>query len=95
MKFTKEEAEAIYKLVKEYEKNAPESDEVFYDDYYDNYEEPIKKKIIKSILNKISNILPKNQKEEIDKNFLRKKYHAFNNKIDGKVYAIIEKALIN
>lgn len=89
---TKEEFEAIYKLVKEYEENASESNGKYYDDYYDNYEEPIKKKIIKSILLKVSNALPKNQKEEIDKDFLRKKYHTFNNDIDEKVYAIIEKA---
>ncbi len=51
--FNKEEAEAIYKIVKEYEKNALESDKEYYDDYYDEYEAPIKKKIIKSILKKL------------------------------------------
>ncbi|MEK6850079.1 MAG: WYL domain-containing protein [Nanoarchaeota archaeon] len=90
--FNKEEAEAIYKIVKEYEKDAPESDKEYYDDYYDEYETPIKKKIIKSILNKISNLLPENQKVEIDKDFLRKKYHTFNNEVDEKVYFVIEKA---
>ena len=88
----KEELEAIYKLAKEYEENAPEDDEEYYDDYYDTYEEPIKEKIIKSILLKVSDVLPKDQKEEIDKDFLRKKYHTFNNGIDEKVYSIIEKA---
>ena len=89
---TKEELEVIYKIIKEYEQNAPESDEEYYNDYYDIYEEPIKNKIIKSILTKISSNLPKDQKEEIDKDFLRKKYHTFNNDVDEKVYSLIEKA---
>lgn len=89
---TKEEAEALYKIIKEYEKDAPESDKEYYDDYYDEYKTPIKNKIIRSILDKITNILPKEQKEEIDKDFLRQKYHTFNNEIDEKVYSIIEKA---
>lgn len=89
---TKEEAEALYKIIKEYEENAPESDKEYYDDYYDTYETPIKKKIIKSIINKVNNFLPKKQKENIDKYFLRKKYHTFNNEIDERVYSIIEKA---
>jgi len=92
LSLTKEETEAIYKMIKEYEKNAPESDKEYYDDYYDTYEKPIKKKIIKSILIKVSNNLPKNQKEEIDKDFLRQKYHTFSNNIDEKVYSVIEKA---
>ena len=92
LNLTKKELEAIYKLVKEYEENAPENDEEDYDDYYDTYEEPIKKKIIKSILTKISNNLPEDQKEEINKDFLRKKYHSFNNNINERVYAIIEEA---
>jgi len=90
--FNKGEAEAIYKIVKEYEKDAPESDKEYYDDYYDEYEAPIKKKIIKSILNKISNLLTKKQRAEIDKDFLRKKYHTFNNEVNERVYSVIEKA---
>src|SRR3989344_5019386 len=89
---TKEEAEALYKIVKEYEKDAPESDKKYYDDYYDEYETPIKKKIIKSILEKINNLLPEEQRVEIDKDFLRKKYHTFNNEVDERVYSVIEKA---
>lgn len=88
----KEEAKAIYKIVKEYEKDAPKSDGEYYNDYYDEYETPIEKKVIKSILNKISNFLPKEQREEIDKDFLRKKYHTFNNEIDERAYSVIEKA---
>lgn len=89
---TKEENEAVYKIVKEYEENAPESNQEHYDDFYDTYEEPIKKKLIKSVLAKISSNLPKYQREEIDKDFLRKKYHTFNNGVDEKVYSIIERA---
>lgn len=92
LKLTKYEFEAIYKIIKEYEKDAPESDEEYYDDYYDTYEKPINKKTIRSILLKISSNLPKDQKEGIDKNFLRKKYHTFNNYVDEKVYSVIEKA---
>ncbi len=91
-KITKEESEAIYKIIKEYEKDTPESDKEYYDDYYDEYKKPIKKKVIKEILRKVSNFLPKDQKEEIDKDFLRQKYHTFNNEIDEKVYSVIEKA---
>jgi len=90
--FNKEEAEVVYKLVKEYEKDAPESDKEYYDDYYDEYETPIKKKIIKSILIKIDGLLPEKQRVEIDKDFLKKKYHTFNNDVDKKVYSVIEKA---
>ena len=90
--FSKEEAEALYKIIKEYEKDAPESDKEYYDDYYDEYETPIKKKIIKSIIKKISVFLPEKQKVEIDKDFLRKKYHTFNNEIDERAYKTIEKA---
>lgn len=90
--FSKEEAEALYRIIKEYEKDAPESDKEYYDDYYNEYETPIKKKIIKSIITKIENGLPKDKKEEVDKDFLRKKYHTFNKDIDEKVYATIEKA---
>jgi predicted DNA-binding transcriptional regulator YafY len=89
---TNEELESIYKIVKAHEENAPESNEEHYNDYSDTYEEPIKGKIIKSILSKISSNLPEEQKEEIDKDFLRKKYSLFNGEIDEKIYAVIEKA---
>ncbi len=91
-KLTNEESEALYRIIKEYEKDAPESDKEYYDDYYDEYKKPIKRKLIKSIINKIHKLLPKDQKEEIDKDFLRQKYHTFNNEIDERVYSVIEKA---
>jgi len=90
--FTKGELEFLYKIIKEYEKNSPENNEEYYDDYYDEYKTPIKKKIIKSILRKVNVDLPKNKKSEIDKGFLREKYHTFNNEINEKVYFIIKKA---
>ena len=91
-RLTKEEAEALYKIIKEYKKDAPEGDKEYYDDYYNEYEIPINKKIITSITKKISTFLPEKQKVEIDKDFLRKKYHTFNNEIDDRVYSVIEKA---
>jgi len=87
-----EELAAIYKIIKDYEENAPEDEEEFYNDHYDENEEPIDKKLLISILKKISKQLPEENKEEIDKDFLRKKYHTFNNNINEKAYAIIEKA---
>jgi len=91
-KLTGEEAEAIYRIIKEYEKNAPESDRGYYDTYFNEYETPIKKKIINSITKKIISFFHEKQKVMIDKDFLRKKYHTFNNEIDNKVYSVIEKA---
>ena len=87
-----EELAVIYKIIKDYEENAPEDEEEFYNDHYDENEEPIDKKLLSSILKKISKQLPEENKEEIDKDFLRKKYHTFNNSINEKAYAIIEKA---
>ena len=87
-----EELAVIYKIIKDYEENAPEDEEEFYNDYYDENEEPIDKKLLSSILKKICKQLPEENKEEIDKDFLRKKYHTFNNSINEKAYAIIEKA---
>ena len=87
-----EELAVIYKIIKDYEENAPEDEEEFYNDRYDENEEPIDKKLLSSILKKISKQLPEENKEEIDKDFLRKKYHTFNNSINEKAYAIIEKA---
>jgi predicted DNA-binding transcriptional regulator YafY len=92
IEFNENECKAIYSVFKTYVENTPENDEGYYDDYYDTYEKPIKNKVIISILSKIGESLDKNQKEEIDKQFLRKKYHTYNNYIDEKVYAKIEKA---
>ena len=85
------ERKAIYSVFKS-RGESPVDDGEYYDDYYDTYEKPIKNKVIRSILSKIGKSLDKDQKEEIDKDFLRKKYHTYNNDIDEKVYTRIEKA---
>lgn len=87
-----EEIAAIYKIIKDYKENIPENNEEFYDDHYDEYDETIDKKILSSIINKLSKQLPEDDKEEIDKDFLRKKYHSFNNYINEKAYSILERA---
>src|SRR3989344_3592261 len=92
LKLSNKEFEAVYTLAKKYEEEAPESDEEYYNDYYDSYEEPITKKVISSILRKISKTMSNNSLNKINKGFLRKKYHTFNNHVDGSVYAVIEKA---
>lgn len=43
---TIDELKALYRLVKEHEEHAPESEEEIYNDYHDAYEEPISKKIL-------------------------------------------------
>ena len=93
--FNKEESKALYTIIKEYQRNAPESDEEHYDDYYNEYNYPIKKRIIDSLLKKIGNLLSNEQKIDINKDFLRKKYHTFNNEIGKNVYSKIKKASSN
>ena len=87
--FTESELEVLYQIVKEYQENSPEGDE-YYD--YDDYDEPIDNKIINSILKKISKFLPVEAKDAIDKDFLRQKYHTYNNQINQKVYSTLKKA---
>ncbi|MFH1052875.1 MAG: WYL domain-containing protein [Candidatus Woesearchaeota archaeon] len=88
--FTDSELEAIYQLIREYQENSPEDDGGYYD--YDDYEEQIDSKVIKSIIKKISKSIPKDAKEEIDKDFLRQKYHTYNNQINERVYSTLKKA---
>ncbi len=92
LNFNGRELTALYKLIKEYYDELPEDMDDWYHSHSDFDEEPIEKELINSILKKIRKILPDKEKEEIDKDFLRKRYHPFNNEIDEKVYAIIEKA---
>src|SRR3989338_201876 len=91
LNFKPEEITAVYRIIKDYEENIPEDDEA-YNDYYDKHDEPIDKKLLRSILKKIIKQLPKEDKQEIDKDFLRKKYHSFNNNINERAYSVIEKA---
>lgn len=92
LNFNKEELSALYKLTKEYYEELPDDMDDWYNSHYDFDEEPIEKEILISILKKISGMLPDKEKELIDKDFLRKKYHTFNNEINEKAYNIIEKA---
>lgn len=90
--FTPEELEAVYQIVREYQEKSPESEEDYYNDYPDEYEESISKKVISSILKKVAQQLPKEAKEEIDKDFLRQKYHTYNNQINEKAYRTLKQA---
>ena len=92
MKFTEKEMGALYKIVRDHEENIPKTEEEIHFDYHDNYEVFTDNKTIKSILKKLDESLPVKEKEEIDKDFLRKKYDTFNNEIDERVYSKIEKA---
>lgn len=87
---TPEELQVIYRTLKDSEGNVPE--EEYYNDYYDEHEEQVDKKLTNSIIKKIGKLLSKEDKEGIDKAFLRKKYHPYNNQIDEKVYSTLEKA---
>ncbi|MBI2047110.1 WYL domain-containing protein [Candidatus Pacearchaeota archaeon] len=59
----------------------------------DYYEKPlVDRKPLLAILKKIEEMLPKKERDGIIKDFLRRKYSTFNNEIDEKVYAVIEKA---
>ena len=90
---SKEELLTLYRALKANEENYSESNKERYNDHYDEYEKPISKKVIQSILHKISSSLPEKEVEEIKKDFLRRKYHTYNNEIDEKVYATLKKAL--
>ena len=46
-------------------------------------------------MKKIGDLLTKEQRININKDFLRKKYHAFNNEIGKNVYSKIKKAFSN
>lgn len=86
LQFTDAELEAAYQIIKEYQEKSQT-----YDDYND-YEEPIDSEIIKSIIKKTTQLLPKKSKLEIDKEFLRQKYHSYNNYINERVYSALKKA---
>ncbi|MBI2148567.1 WYL domain-containing protein [Candidatus Woesearchaeota archaeon] len=89
LSFNAEEMEALYQIIREYQEEMPNEEE-YWD--YDKSKEKIDKKLIVSILKKVSKNLSKESKIEIDKDFLRAKYHTFNNPINEKAYSIIEKA---
>jgi len=90
--FNKEELITLYKLVKEYKQELPEDMDDWYHSHSDFDEEPIEKEIIILILKKLETLIPKEEKEAINKDFLRKRYHLFNNEINERVYNVIERA---
>ncbi|MBI5635662.1 WYL domain-containing protein [Candidatus Micrarchaeota archaeon] len=95
LRFTPSQLQAVYKLAMEYEEKSWNNEEDYGSGHYDEFgesDELIDKKQIKSILKKIGASLPKKAKEEMDKGALRRKYHAFNNDIDERVYATLKKA---
>ncbi len=91
LSLSSDELQVIYTILKEYEENTPEDDDG-YNDYYDEYDEIIDKKQIKLILKKIGKNLPKEAKDEMDKDFLRKKYHTYNNDVNDRIYSALKKA---
>jgi len=90
---TEKELRALYKILKEHQENAPGTEEEQYNDYYDEYETPIGKKTIVGMLRKIHGQIPEEDSEEMDRDFLRRKYHPFNNNLDYNTYAALKKAL--
>lgn len=93
--FTNREIESLYKIVRGHQENLPKTEEEIHFDYYDNYEELVDKKVLQAILKKLEKNLQTEEKDNIDKEFLRKKYSSFNNEIDERVYAVLEKAFSN
>lgn len=92
LSLNKEELTSLYKIVKEYSEELPDDMDDWYSYHSDFDEEPVEKKIVVSLLQEIEKLIPKEEKELIDKDFLRKRYHPFKNEIDEKVYEIVEKA---
>ncbi len=89
--FTADELRKIYQILKAFNEgliiNPSEEWEL---DYYD--ESVADKKGLVLILRKIESLLPKEYREKINKDILRRKYSAFSGEVDEKVYSKIEKA---
>ena len=96
MKHTKnistQELAMIYEIIQEYHDNMPNNweDSINYGDYDKKYPD---KKFIKRILTKLRTILPKKRRTIIDQDFLRQKYHTFNNDINERVYSTLTQGL--
>ena len=94
LKFKDNELKALYQIVKSFEEGLIENPSESWE--MDYYEKPlVDRKPILTILKKIEKMLPKKEREGIIKDFLRRKYSTFNNEIDEKAYAVIEKAFDN
>jgi len=90
--FSDKELTALYKLIKESHEKAPQTEEDAHFLYYDEYEPLVDVKVLSALLKKVGDILDSKEKINIDKDFLRMKYHFYNNDVDEKVYAVLEKA---
>jgi len=91
LRFNGNELKALYQIVKSFDEGLIENPSESWE--MDYYEKPlVDRKPIFTILKKIEEMLTKKERDEIIKNFLRRKYSTFNNEIDEKVYAVIEKA---
>jgi predicted DNA-binding transcriptional regulator YafY len=88
--FTDLELTALYKIIKNQHENTHDIEDDYYDEDY--VSKPIDKKTITTLATKIIKALPKQTKKELDKEFLRIKYHPYNNTIDEKVYATLKNA---
>ena len=80
----------LYRIIKYYEDIMPKSEEDAHIDFQD--EEFVDGKIVSTILKKIRKNLSEKERDEIEKDFLRRKYHTFRDDIDGKIYAAIKKS---
>jgi predicted DNA-binding transcriptional regulator YafY len=94
VEFSDSELTALYKIIQREHENTFDVDYDGDDDFYDEdyFSKPIDKKTITAIASKINKVLPKETKKELDKEFLRKKYHPYNNQIDEQVYETLKKA---
>lgn len=89
--FTNNELKKMYRILKAFNEglivNPSEEGEL---DYYD--ESIADRKGLNTILKRIEGLLPDEEREEINKDILRRRYDSFNNQIDEAVYSRIEKA---
>lgn len=90
--FNEKELAAVYKILKEYDERTPKNDEDAHFSYYDEYEPIIDGKMLSVLLRKAGNMIQSKEKEDIEKDFLRRRYSFYNNEVDEKAYAVIEKA---
>ncbi|MEK6970458.1 MAG: WYL domain-containing protein [archaeon] len=91
--FTADELRVIYQLAKAQQEREAEEFDDSEDDYFCDELKPVSKHLIVSLLKKTSQYLPKGNYVAIDKSFLRRKYHTFNNIISPKVYSALKQSL--
>lgn len=87
--FYEDELVAIYQIIKDYKNKRDENPE---ETFYGDSNETVNKKIVKKLVIKLGQMIPKNDKEVVDKSFLRQQFHSFNHEYNGKVYSIMEQA---